>query len=276
MSEAGRTIVERWLKAFASGSLATVEESSAPEIALHAAGTAVRGRSSVRFVLAALREAFPDLQLQTEVLADTEPWVVVRITATGTQRIPLFGLDAGETRVIGGVACFSVDAEGITEILPYVDAGQLMKLLPAVKMAPVDTVEGESAGSWFDRLTGNTRDIWLAGLGALAAVGDRGERFFHALVEHGRVLESASRSGVSTTKETLESGSQTLKEQARRVASTGEEYLREVTSSIRGRLDLPTREEFDELRRKVDQLAAQIDSNAKARAGGDTGHSASA
>jgi poly(hydroxyalkanoate) granule-associated protein len=276
MSEAGRTIVERWLSGFASGALANVEETSAPEVALHGAGTAVRGRSSVRFVLTSLREVFPDLQLQTEVLADTEPWVVVRFTATGTQRIPLLGLEVGETRVIGGVVCFSVGAEGIAEILPYVDAGQLMTLLSAGKKAPAGAVEGEAAGSWFDRLTGNTRDIWLAGLGALATVGDRGERFFHALVEHGRVLESAGRSGLSTTKETLESGSQTLKEQARRVASTGEEYLRDVTASIRGRLDLPTREEFDELRRKVDELAAQIDSNPVARAGGDTGHSASA
>jgi hypothetical protein len=245
MGETARTLVENWLTAIGSGIPVAVCDTSTPEIALHGLGSPVRGRSSVSFVLTTMREVFPDLRLEPEILAENGTWVIVRFTARGTQQLPMFGLESGEVREVSGVACFSLSAQGITDIWLYVDPGQLGKLLVAA--GPVGGVTGGEP-SWLDRFTDSARDIFRTRLGALESGGER-------------------------IKESAQAGGSAITEHARRIAATGQEYLRDATSGLRGRLDAPTREEFEQLRRTVDQLAARLGPE-DAPSPGDTGHPA--
>ena len=272
MSESVRVVVERWLGALASGELASAMQAAAPEVALHGVGATVRGRSSVSFVLNTLKTAFPDLHLQTEILACEGPWAFARFTARGTQQVALFGLTSGEVREVAGLAGFSVSDEGITDVWLYVDAGQMVTQLDmrSVRATSDTTARGDQPASWRDRFTSGAREVWLAGATALGAAGEQGERLFHALLEHGRALESSGRERVSGTAETLEQGTRALAERARQVASSGEEYVRDMASGVRG-LTPPTRAEFEELNRKVDRLLAGLEPTTS-KSPGDTDH----
>jgi poly(hydroxyalkanoate) granule-associated protein len=260
MGETSRVIVERWLSAVVSGNAAGAADATTPDVRLHGIGAPVSGPAAVDFVLGSLRAAFPDLQVEKDVLTAEGPWVVVRFTAKGTQQTPLFGLRPGDTREASGVCCFSVGEQGITDVWLYADAGQLLQqfdLRPAQSVAA--GAESTEQESWPERVAENARDIWLAGLGALSAAGEHGERLFHALIDQGRKLESSVRQGAAAA-ETVEGKGPGITERARQVASTGQEYIRDVATNIRGRLDLPTRDEFEELRRKVDELMARVES----------------
>jgi poly(hydroxyalkanoate) granule-associated protein len=259
MGDTARVIVERWLNAVVSGD--TKSADAAPDVRLHGIGAPVSGRAAVSFVLGSLRTAFPDLQVESEVLAAEGSRVAVRITAKGTQQIPVFGLRPGEVRQAAGMGCFCVGDAGITDVWLYVDAGQLVQQLglqPA-RSASDGGENGEPQESWRDRVAGSTRDVWLAGLGALVAAGEQGERLFHMLVDQGRKLETSGRAAASDGSEKGEAAAASLTERAREAASTGQEYLRDAAVAIRRRLDWPAREEFEELRRKVDQLLTRTE-----------------
>jgi poly(hydroxyalkanoate) granule-associated protein len=248
-------------------------EGVAEEVTLHGIGPAIRGRSSVSFVVTSVRAAFPDLHLDSGILACDGASAIVRFTATGTQQTPLFGLPVGEARDITGVACLSVSDRGITDLSLYVDGGRLVEYLDrrSAPSASVDTAGHVQAGSWVDRLAVGAREIWLAGVGALGAAGAESERLFHELVEHGRAVESSGREREADTAETMELRRRTLAERARRIAASGGEYVRDVASGVQARLAAPTREEFDELSRKVDRLLARFE---PPTGSADTDHSA--
>jgi hypothetical protein len=78
--------------------------------------------------------------------------------------------------------------------------------------------------------------------------------------------EKPAPSGSWVDKTTREFG-----ERARSVVSSGQEYIRDLASDLKTRLDAPTRVEFEELTRKVDRLAALIEATASAALPGDTG-----
>jgi poly(hydroxyalkanoate) granule-associated protein len=216
------------------------------------------------FVLASLKAAFPDLKLETEVLAAEGPWVIARFTVRGTQQIALFGLPAGQVREISGVGCFSMDDGAIAGLRVYVDGGQLATQL-GVTPASVGAAAAESSvpsGSWVDQFRGGAREIWLAGMGALGAASEHGERLFHELVERGRHLEGSGHTRTSDTvdtADTVDAKTRALGERARTAVSTGQEYIRDVASDLRSRLDLPTRAELDAVNRRIDQLTTRVD-----------------
>jgi poly(hydroxyalkanoate) granule-associated protein len=270
MAESNGNVVERWFGSVASGKVSEAVESVAPDIKLLGIGPAVSGRASVTFVLNSVRAAFPDLRLDTETLAADGPWVVVRFTASGTQQTEFFGLAGGSVREAHGVCCARVGDAGITELSLYLDAGHFVGqfgLRPA--SLPPAGMGIEPSESWRDRITGSARDIWLAGLGVLVTAGEQGERVFHTLVEQGRKLESSaaqpSPAPAPPPAAAAEATTPNVAELARRAASTGQQYVRGMAATLRERLDVPTREEFEELRTKVVQLSARTESSAGAR-----------
>jgi poly(hydroxyalkanoate) granule-associated protein len=259
MGEPTRVIVEQWLSSVASGDVAHAADAVAPDARLHGIGADITGRAAVGFVLGLLKNAFPELRLTSEVLAENGPLAVVRFEANGTQRAELFGLPPGETREVSGICCFSVGAEGIDTMWVYVDPGKLMAQfgLQVGQAAPAGAATPQGAESWRDRMAGSAREIWLAGLGALVAAGEQGERLFSGLIEQGRKLEAASRESAPQS-EPAEAATAGITERAKRVASTGQEYFRDFATNLRGRIDLPSRDEFEALRRKVDELLARV------------------
>lgn len=110
-----------------------------------------------------------------------------------------------------------------------------------------------------DELTKRGRNVWLAGLGALATVEEEGTKLFSRLVDRGEEFEEERRGE-------LEAASETAREQRdealAQIEEAGEEtqsLLMETVNTALERFGVPTRNEVDRLSDKVETLTEQVD-----------------
>lgn len=94
-------------------------------------------------------------------------------------------------------------------------------------------------------MAGFGRDIWLAGLGALAVVGEETTGLFDRLVESGEDFEKRGRKELTTRQKELSE-------------ALDERVYEPVMSALR-RVGVPTRGEMHDLAGKVDRLAHKVD-----------------
>lgn len=115
-----------------------------------------------------------------------------------------------------------------------------------------------------NELTKRGRDVWLAGLGALATVEEKGTELFSDLVNRGKDYEETRREKLEEArKEAEKQGEQALK----RLEEAGEEtttFLSDTVNRAMERFGVPTREEVDRLSDQVSKLSTQVDKLAKA------------
>ncbi|KAF0809887.1 hypothetical protein A167_01427 [Alcanivorax sp. S71-1-4] len=101
-----------------------------------------------------------------------------------------------------------------------------------------------------------THQIWLAGLGAFAKAEEEGGRFFDALVDTGRDLESK-------TRDKSESRVEEIKERVRnRTGETMEKMEKafdERLNKALSRLGIPNKREVEALQQRVQELTAALD-----------------
>ena len=105
-------------------------------------------------------------------------------------------------------------------------------------------------------------DVWYAGLGLAAVVGEQTGRLVGALVRKGRQVEPSvldrgrkARHGVS---EAVDDVSVRLKDLAAKVGRGAEVADEKMATAIEN-LGFPTRQQVDELRAKVESLSAKLD-----------------
>lgn len=107
------------------------------------------------------------------------------------------------------------------------------------------------------------RDVWLAGLGALSAAGEEGEKLFSDLVERGQKLEKQGRDQVNETAEDLnERQKKAMKTAGDTAAGTFSQVEKAFTGAFKSvfeRFDVPTRGEVRGLASKVERLASKVD-----------------
>ncbi|MFO8231954.1 MAG: phasin family protein [Longimonas sp.] len=125
-----------------------------------------------------------------------------------------------------------------------------------------------------DELVERGREVWLAGLGALARVEEEGDRVFQDLVKRGKSYEEKRRGQFEDA--TSEINSEINKQQesiseelnrrfddvSRRVSDAAQTVEKTVSSTLNdtlGRLGVPTREEVQGLSSKVGQLSEKLD-----------------
>jgi poly(hydroxyalkanoate) granule-associated protein len=101
-------------------------------------------------------------------------------------------------------------------------------------------------------MAGRGRDIWLAGLGAVASVEKEGTNLFSSLVERGRKVESAGRRQIGTVRGEIV-------ERQREVVEAVEENVYEPLLGALRRFGVPTRSEVRDLSARVDQLTRKVD-----------------
>lgn len=113
-------------------------------------------------------------------------------------------------------------------------------------------------------LTKRGRDVWLAGLGALATVEEKGTEMFNDLVTRGEDFEESRRERLEQAREEAEEqGEEALK----RLEEAGEETTTFVTDTVNQameRFGVPTRTEVDRLSDQVNKLSKQVDRLAEA------------
>ena len=96
--------------------------------------------------------------------------------------------------------------------------------------------------------------IWLAGLGALSAAGEEGEKLFRTLVDRGENLEKR----VSAPAKKVRRKVADTRSRAGRAFEGIESAFDDRVTAILGRLGVPTRAEIAALGRKVDRLTRVV------------------
>jgi poly(hydroxyalkanoate) granule-associated protein len=110
-----------------------------------------------------------------------------------------------------------------------------------------------------NELTERGRDVWLAGLGALATVEEEGTKLFNRLVDRGQEFEEERRAKLE---EATEKARKQRDEAIAQLEEAGEEtqsVLSDSVSSALERFGVPTRKEVDDLAAKVDRLSRQVE-----------------
>lgn len=102
------------------------------------------------------------------------------------------------------------------------------------------------------QMVGVGRDVWLAGLGAVATVEEEGTTLFTTLVKRGEELEGAGRKRLSAVRTGLTDRQKSL-------TQTVEETVYEPLLKAMSRFGVPTRGEIKDLTAKVDALTHQVD-----------------
>ena len=118
--------------------------------------------------------------------------------------------------------------------------------------------------------TSAVRSVWLAALGVPSAAMESGGELFHYLVERGEKTESqgkehlksvsesagrAAKSVSSTVGETIRD----IGDKARSVAGKGEEAFDQKVADTLKAMGVPTKEDLQSLRQRVDEIAEKLD-----------------
>jgi poly(hydroxyalkanoate) granule-associated protein len=120
-------------------------------------------------------------------------------------------------------------------------------------------------------LTKRGREVWLAGLGALATVEEEGSKLFTNLVDRGKTFEKNRRKELE---EVTEKAREQRDEALSQIEEAGEEtqsLLFDTVNSALERFGVPTRKEIDRLSKKVDTLSKQVDTLSTALSKTDQG-----
>lgn len=114
-----------------------------------------------------------------------------------------------------------------------------------------------------DNLTAAGRNVWLASLGAVAAVGTESSNLFDSLVEKGRTREKTLPSWPQP------SVSRLFEETGDRLGKLGgrvEKLVQERTTAVLHSIGVPSRDEIRLLIKRVEQLNAKVEYIASNRA----------
>jgi poly(hydroxyalkanoate) granule-associated protein len=100
-------------------------------------------------------------------------------------------------------------------------------------------------------IAGRGHDVWLAGLGAFAAVEEEGASLFSTLVERGRTVENSGRRRVQEVRDQVD-------ERQHQVTQGMEERVVDPLMNALRSFGVPTRGEIRDLSSKVDALTRQV------------------
>jgi poly(hydroxyalkanoate) granule-associated protein len=118
------------------------------------------------------------------------------------------------------------------------------------------------------------RDVWLAGLGALATVEEEGNKLFRRLVERGESFEKERRQELKAAGEEARRQRDEALAQLEEAGEETQSLLLDTVNAALERFGVPTRNEVDRLSKKVETLSRQVDdlsealSKRKAKANG--------
>jgi poly(hydroxyalkanoate) granule-associated protein len=118
-----------------------------------------------------------------------------------------------------------------------------------------------------ENLTGTAREVWLAGLGALASVEKEGNKLFDNLVERGQELEKKGEDKINATYDDVKSS---IKGEIKKVEGRFENTINKVSesfeenvSSVLEKVGVPTFGEVKDLISKVETLTKKVDDLSK-------------
>jgi len=121
------------------------------------------------------------------------------------------------------------------------------------------TAEQKSSNKLQDEIAERGRDVWLAGLGALATVEEEGSKLFNNLVDRGRQYEGDRRKELDAAREQAKEQSSEAISQLSEAGEDTRKMISGIVDNALTRFNVPTQKEVDELSQKVDALSTQIE-----------------
>jgi len=124
------------------------------------------------------------------------------------------------------------------------------------KAEPIDKPQNASA---IDALSGRAREVWLAGLGALASVEEEGSKVFNKLVDKGSEFEERGKKQLDETYDEISDSYKKLESKLRTTFSRAEDDLDENLQELVHKMGVPTQDEIKELTAQVEKLITKVD-----------------
>lgn len=110
-----------------------------------------------------------------------------------------------------------------------------------------------------NELTERGREVWLAGLGALATVEEEGTKLFNRLVDRGQEFEEERQAKIEEATEKVRKQSDEALSQIEEAGEETQSMLADSVNAALERFGVPTQEEVDDLAEKVDRLSRQVE-----------------
>ena len=108
----------------------------------------------------------------------------------------------------------------------------------------------------------SAQQIWLAGLGALSKAQQEGGRFFETLVEEGTQVQDKTRTYTQAQFEQAQRRAEPWVNEARKRTNDAfgkfEHMFDQRLARAMQRMQMPTREDFDNLSARIDELAREV------------------
>lgn len=121
---------------------------------------------------------------------------------------------------------------------------------------PKETSEDDTLQN---ELSERGREVWLAGLGALATVEEEGTKLFNRLIDRGQEFEAERRDEIeNVTEKAREQRDEALSQ----IEEVGEETQSALTNTVNSALErfgVPTRNEVDRLTDRVEALSQRVE-----------------
>ena len=117
----------------------------------------------------------------------------------------------------------------------------------------------KSASKAADDVKETANKIWLAGLGALATVGDEGQKLFETLVARGESVEERGKEGVAGAKRMLGDAKQAASGAWQRLEGVIDEKVAKALNGV----GVPTRDEIRSLSKRIAELTSKVEGTGK-------------
>jgi poly(hydroxyalkanoate) granule-associated protein len=108
-----------------------------------------------------------------------------------------------------------------------------------------------------NELKASVQKIWLAGLGALSAAEEGGNKLFQVLVDRGQEFDKGP---VTKAKKKVESAVKKVRDQAGKTFENLDSSIEGKIASALKKMGVPTQDEIAKLARRVDRLEAMLES----------------
>lgn len=123
--------------------------------------------------------------------------------------------------------------------------------------------ENKNSESVLDSLTGTAREVWLAGLGALASVEEEGNKVFSKLVDKGTEFEKRGKKQIDELYNDASERYRDVESKVKSKFSKAEDELDENIQELIHKMGVPTKEEISELTSQVEKLVKKVDTLSK-------------
>lgn len=114
-----------------------------------------------------------------------------------------------------------------------------------------------------ENLTGKAREVWLAGLGAIATVEDEGQKLYGTLVEKGAAFEKAGEDKinglVSDVKGQVKAEYKKVEDKVEQTVQSVSDVFEKNVATVLEKVGVPTAGEVSNLISKVENLTRKVE-----------------